>query len=142
MAISNTVPATPIPLGWHLCLWAVQIFLAVFFTFAGVMHVTMSPALLIANGVVWAGVAPIALIRFVGGLELIGVLGISLPALTRIQPGLTPLTALGFAAIQALAVPPHLHRGEFGMLPLDLAIVVLSLFVFWGRTRKAFISPR
>lgn len=142
MAISNTVSAAPVPLGWHLGLWAVQIFLAVFFTFAGIMHVTMSLALLTANGVVWAGVVPIALIRLIGGLELAGVLCITLPALTRIQPGLTPLTALGFAGIQALAVPTHLYRGELGMLPLDVAIVALSLFVFWGRTRKAFISPR
>lgn len=142
MAISNTVSGAPVPLGWHLGLWAIQIFLAVFFAFSGVMHATLSPALLIANGVAWAGDAPIALVRLIAGLELAGVLGIILPALTRIQPGLTPLTALGFVGVQALAVPAHVYRDAFGMLPLDLAIIAFSLFVFWGRTRKAFILPR
>lgn len=142
LAISNTNSAATVWHGWHLALWAAQIFLATFFALYGWMHVNMNLILLIANGETWAGATPLVLVRLIGGLELAGVLGIVLPAFTRVQPGLTPLTALGFLGIQALAMPVNIYCGNFGVLPINGAIAALSFFVFWGRTRRAFISPR
>lgn len=142
MTISNTLSSAPVGRGWHIGLWIAQILLAAFFGLAGFMHATMSPAALAAGGVAWAENAPVMLIRFIGVSELAGVLGIILPALTRIQPGLTPLAALGFIAIQALAMPLHVYRGEFGVLPVNLVVIALAAFVLWGRNRKAVIAPR
>jgi membrane protein DedA with SNARE-associated domain len=66
-----------------------------------------------------------------------------LPAATRILPWLTPLAALGFALIQVLAIVVHANLGETAMtLPINLVLLALSLFVLWGRWRKAPISPR
>ncbi len=63
--------------------------------------------------------------------------------LTRIRPGLTPLAALGFVTIQILAIGFHVVRGEIASsAPLNALLLGLSLFVLWGRTKKAPISPR
>ena len=66
-----------------------------------------------------------------------------MPALTRIKPVLTPLAALGFATIQVLAIGFHTMRGEFAeAAPINLLLLGLSLFVVWGRLRKAPIAAR
>ena len=69
-------------------------------------------------------------------------IGLILPALTRILPRLTPLAALGVSIIQVLAMLFHVSRGEFMVLPLNVVLLALSLFVLWGRERKAPIGPR
>ncbi|MNL87944.1 hypothetical protein D3C87_2173820 [compost metagenome] len=55
---------------------------------------------------------------------------------------LTPLAALGFSLIQVLAMGVHISRGEFMVLPMNLVLLALSLFVLWGRERKAPIVAR
>lgn len=127
---------------WTLALWAAQIVLALLFGMAGSMHAFMAPAALAQMGVAWAADAPVWAIRFIGLAELAGAIGIIFPALTRIQPGLTPLAAAGFATIQAAAMVLHVTRGEAQVLPMNLVLLALSLFVLWGRTRKAPIAPR
>ena len=42
----------------------------------------------------------------------------------------------------ALAVPFHIMRGEANVIGLHVIVVGLSLFVAWGRYRKAPIAPR
>ena len=75
--------------------------------------------------------------------ELSGAVGVVLPALTRIKPRLTQLAALGFVTIQVLAIGFHAKRGELSMaLPLNLVLLSLSLFVWWGRSTKAPITAR
>jgi len=71
-----------------------------------------------------------------------GGIGILLPSLTRIQPRLTLLAALGCAALQVCAVVFHVSRGEAANTPFNSVLVGLSLFVFWGRRSKAPIAPR
>ena len=106
------------------------------------MHGTLSPEEMAKMGAVWALTAPIVLVRSIGVAEFLGVLGLILPAATRIKPGLTVLAAIGLLAIQVLAVPFHISRGEWFALPFNLIYVALTLFVIWGRTRKAPISAR
>lgn len=61
----------------------------------------------------------------------------------RILPRLTPLAALGFAIIQVLALGVHAWLGDLAeSIPLNLALLGLSLLVIWGRTRKAVVQPR
>ena len=52
------------------------------------------------------------------------------------------LAALGFSAIQVLAMGLHSMRGEFQVLPVNLVLLALSLFVLWGRTSKAPVAAR
>jgi hypothetical protein len=68
-------------------------------------------------------------------------LGILLPTLTRIKPGLTVLAALGCAALQLCAIVFHVSRGEAANTPFNFVLVALSLFVAWGR-RTQPSAPR
>jgi putative oxidoreductase len=127
---------------WNVGLWVAQIVLAAVYAMAGSMKLSQPIDALVAAGMAYAGDFPELLTRFIGASELLGALGIILPAATRILPRLTPLAALGFSVIQVLAMILHASRGEFGILPMNAILLALSLFVFWGRERKAPISLR
>ena len=130
------------PRVWNIGLWVVQVLLAAFYAMAGSMKLTQTIEALVASGMSYAGDYPELLTRFIGTMELLGAIGIILPAATRIRPRLTPLAALGFSVIQVLAMGVHISRGEFMVLPMNLVLLALALFVVWGRTRKAPIAAR
>jgi len=127
---------------WNIGLWVAQVVLAAVYVMAGFMKLTQPIDALVASGMTYAGDYPEMLTRFIGTMEVLGAIGIILPAATRILPVLTPLAALGFSTIQVLAIGLHSSRGEFQVLPVNLVLLALSLFVLWGRLRKAPISPR
>lgn len=128
--------------GWNIGLWIVQVVLAGVYAMAGFMKLSQPIEALVASGMSYAGDYPELLTRFIGTMELLGAIGIILPAATRILPRLTPLAAVGFALIQVLAMGVHISRGEFMVLPMNLVLLALALFVIWGRTRKAPVSAR
>jgi uncharacterized membrane protein YphA (DoxX/SURF4 family) len=125
----------------HIALWVAQVLLAAAFGMAGVMKSTQPIAELAAK-LVWPGVVPAALVRFIGISELAAAIGLVLPAATRIRPGLTPLAALGLIVMMTLAAGFHVSRGEFTALPINLAFAALAGFVAWGRGRRAPIAAR
>jgi putative oxidoreductase len=90
----------------------------------------------------WVNSVPEGLVRFIGASELAGALGLLLPALTRIKPGLTALAAVGLATVMLLAALFHLSRGEGGALVPNFVLAGLAVFIAWGRTKKAPIAPR
>ena len=124
----------------HVSLWIVQALLALFYIGTGVFKLVTSLATLAAMWP-WAGEYP-TLLRFTGVVDLLGGLGLVLPALTRIRPNLTALAALGVAALQVGAIAFHLSRGEAANTPLNFGLLALAVFVFWGRRVKAPIRPR
>ena len=126
----------------HIALWVVQLLLALAFGGAGLMKSSQPIDALVQNGMVWAADVPTAMVRFIGISELLGALGLILPAATRIRPGLTPLAACGILTIMILAMAFHLSRGEPQALPINLLLGGLAAFVAWGRTKKAPIPPR
>lgn len=128
--------------GWNVGLWIAQAALALVYAMAGFMKLSQPIEALVASGMGYAGDYPEMLTRFIGSMELLGAIGIILPAATRILPGLTPLAALGFSGIQLLAMILHISRGEFMVLPINIVLLALSLFVLWGRTRKAPVAAR
>lgn len=128
--------------GWNIGLWVAQIALAGMFLMAGSMKLTSSPADMAAMGMLWAENSPVALIRFIGISEVLGGLGLILPAATRIMPDLTKLAALGLAVIMVLASGVHIVRGEFEVVPMNAILFALAVFVIWGRSKKAPIAPR
>lgn len=144
--MSNTANATVPPrssqLGWQISLWAVQILLAAFYGFAGLLKTFMPPEALPAMGLNYANEIPLLLLRFIGVSELAGAIGIILPALTRITPFLTPLAAVGFVVVQIAAIGFHILRNEFHVLPMNIIALAVAAFVVWGRTRKLPIAPR
>lgn len=127
----------------NIGLWIAQVLLAAAYLAAGWMKVSQPVDGLAAMGMAWAADWPAWSVRFIGAAEIAGALGLILPAATRIVPMLTPLAALGLSVIQVLAIVVHATRGETAMtLPANLVLLALSLFVLWGRTRRASIAPR
>ncbi|MBR0834246.1 DoxX family protein [Bradyrhizobium manausense] len=140
--VNSPVVAPRARLGWKLGLWSVQILLCLFFGAAGLCKLFLSPESLVQMGANYATDVPHWLLLFIGVAETAGAIGIVLPALTRIEPSLTPLAAHGFVTLQVLAICFHLIRGEIHDLPLNFVLVALAAFVLWGRTKKAPVQGR
>lgn len=124
----------------HIALWIAQALLALTFIGTGVFKL-VTPVATLAGMWPWAGEYP-NLLRLTGILDLCGGMGLVLPALTRIKPGLTVLAALGCAALMVGAIVFHLSRGEGANTPFNVVMLTLALFVWWGRRVKApIITP-
>ena len=124
-----------------VALWFVQAALMAMFLAIGMSKVT-TPFAELNQMLPYTADLPEWLVRFIGVSEIAGALGIMLPALTRIRPGLTPLAAAGITTIMVLAMGFHVSRGEFSMLPMNLVFAALAAFVAWGRWLKAPIAAR
>jgi uncharacterized membrane protein YphA (DoxX/SURF4 family) len=112
-------------------LWAAAGLLAVAYLLAGVMKATRPIEGLQAQ-MGWPGDYP-RLTRFVGTTEVLGALGLILPLATGILAWLTPLAAIGLAIIQVLAFGLHIMRKEPQILPANVVLFALAVFVVWGR---------
>jgi putative oxidoreductase len=125
----------------NISLWSAQVVLGALFAMAGLTKATR-PIAELAVRMNWAADMPEALVRFIGVSELAGGIGLVLPALTRIRPGLTPLAAAGLVTIMGLAAVFHAVRGEGVGIVVNLVLGGVALFIAWGRYRKAPIAPR
>ncbi len=119
------------PLG--AALWVAQAVLALFLLWGAWMKLGM-PLQEAVKMAPWVAVHP-GLAKFTGLVDLLGGLGIVLPALLRIQPRLSVLAAIGIIALQVLAMGFHLMRGEAMVLPMNVVLLMLAGFVVWGRTK-------
>ena len=76
---------------------------------------------------------PGAFLRFIGVAELAGGLGLILPGMLRIRPGLTPLAAGGLVIIMAGAVGVTLATGGAGAAAIPAIVGALAATVAVGR---------
>ena len=113
-------------------LWVVQVLLALLFVFAGGMKLVM-PLDQLAGPFTLPG----PFLRFIGVAELLGGVGLILPAALRIRPGLTPLAAAGLVVIMIGATVITLVSGEFLAALMPLVVGLLAVFVAYGRWRLA-----
>ena len=126
----------------NIALWVVQVLLAAAFGAAGFSKLTMPIAELVEMVGPWATDVPALLVRFIGLSELLGAIGLILPALTRIQPRLTTLAAVGLGLVMILAAIFHATRGEFSGIAPNVVLLALTGFVAYGRANLAQILPR
>jgi DoxX-like family len=85
----------------------------------------------------WMGQVSPAFLYATAVFDILAGLGVLLPSLTRIKPGLAVLGALGCVALMVGAIVFHVSRGEAAKTPFNVLLVALSLFVAWGRGTKA-----
>ncbi len=112
--------------------WVASALLALFYLFAGITK-GFRPLPDLNTMMPWTAQSSVGLVRFIGYAEIAGALGLFLPILTGILTVLTPLAALGLSIIQVLAIPFHLRRNEGKVVPMNIVLLALSLFVFWAR---------
>lgn len=118
----------------NIAMWISQGVLAAVYLLAGSMK-ALQPATVRENPrMEWAHGQPDNYIRFVGTVEVLGALGLVLPLGTGILPGLTVLAAIGLTLIQLLAIfQVHLPKKEYEVIPLNIVLLALSIFVVIGR---------
>ena len=143
IAMSTTAisPAVAPGRGLRAMLWVAQGLLFFAFASAGLVKL-LTPIPQLAAMMPWAGEYSPTFVHVIALIDLAGGIGILLPALTRIMPGLTVPAALGCTALQIVAMAFHLSRGEASVVPLNIVLLALSAFVLWGRATKAPILPR
>jgi hypothetical protein len=113
-------------------LWIVQGLLAALFLFAGGMKLIL-PLEQLAGPVPLPGL----FVRFIGVAEVLGAIGLILPGLLRIRPGLTPLAAAGLVIIMIGATVITVAGGDVATALIPLLVGLLAAFVAYGRWRLA-----
>ena len=120
----------------NVLLWVLQGLLALLFLFAGVTKFTLPPEQLTQGGV------SLGFIRFIGVCETLGGIGLIVPSITRIRPGLTPLAAAGLTIIMAGATILTLRSPAPAGAVIPLVVGVLVAVVAWGRWRLVPLRGR
>ena len=123
----------------NILLWIIQCLLALLFIFSGSMKFVMSVQEMNSQSSV---VLPGLFIHFIGACEILGGIGLILPVLLRIKPGLTPLAAAGLAIITAGATVITLMGPMKGMALLPLVTCLLCILVAYSRWRVRPIAGR
>ena len=113
-------------------LWIVQGLLALIFLFTGGMKLVLPIEDLMKQMPL-----PGWFVRFIAVCEVLGALGLILPGLLRILPGLTPLAAAGLAIIMIGATVVTLMTGDITTALIPLIVGILAAFVAYGRWRVA-----
>jgi hypothetical protein len=88
---------------------------------------------LVASGFGWAQDFRPSAIRLIGVAEILGAIGLILPGAVHIAPILVPLAAIGLALVMVGAAVVHARRNEVPMVAINAVLLVLALFVVWGR---------
>lgn len=121
----------------NLVLWIIQGLLALIFIWAGFMKIFKPEDLPFP----WVK-ENTRLALLTGIVDLLGGLGIVLPALFRIQPKLTIFAAYGIIVLMTVASAFHISRGEAKDIGFNVFMALLAVFVAWGRKTKATITPK
>lgn len=125
--------------GLNVALWVLQGLLAAVFLFVGLGKV-VTPYEALAAQQAWVKLFSPEVVKLIGTVETLGALGLILPSVTRVLPGLTPVAATGLVLTMIGAGATHLRISE-SPLP-NVILGALAAFLAWGRFMKAPIQPR
>jgi uncharacterized membrane protein YphA (DoxX/SURF4 family) len=112
----------------NIVIWVVQILLGLAFILAGIMKASQ-PREKLTERMTWVEDYSGPQVKLIGVVEVLGGLGLILPAWTGIAPILTPLAATGLAIVMVLAGLVHVRRKEFNGLPVNAVLFALAAFV-------------
>ena len=121
----------------NITLWILQVLLALAFLAHGVMFLVPPPEIAVQMNAIlprWFQV-------FIGVAEVLAALGLTLPGLTRILPGLVPAAAVGVMIVTVSATVLHLSRGELSSAATTFVLLLMATAVAYGRWRYP-IAPR
>jgi predicted permease len=119
----------------NTALWIVAGVLAVMYLISGVGK-TLIPREKMASvveGTKWVLDFSPSAIWAIAAAEILDAIGLTLPGLLDIAPGLVPLAATGLALIMAGASLTRLRRHEPKLALADVVYLALAGFVAWGR---------
>ena len=114
-----------------IALWVLQVLTALLFGGHGFLLVTRPERM--AERVPWVRALPRAFVRLLGVLEILGAIGVVIPALTGVLPSLTVAAAGGLVAMMLLAILFHVTRREWRNIGLNFVLGALAFGVAYGR---------
>lgn len=117
----------------NISLWIVQALLGLAFLAVGYNHGFNSEKAKTQQGMQWMGAVPKGLLTFIGVAEILGGIGLIVPAATGILPWLTPLAAAALALVMLLAMGFHATRQEYPNIVFNFVLFVVAAFVAYGR---------
>jgi hypothetical protein len=109
----------------HVAYWVVAGLLAVFYLYSGGLKALRTREQLLPM-MAWVDRTPMPLVRVIGVLEVLGAIGLILPPLTGIAPGLALAAAIGLVLVQIGGIVVHVSRGEARVIGLNIALLVLA----------------
>lgn len=115
----------------NISLWIAQIVLAACFIAGAVLK--FMPVKKTAPKMKWMGEVPEVILRSLGILDIIIVAGFMLPMLLNVMTQLTAWTAIGIIGLMICATVFHISRGEKSDIGFNIFVIVLAVFVAWGR---------
>jgi uncharacterized membrane protein len=121
-------------------LWILQWLVGLFFDWVGVMHFVLPEGL--PEPMSWMYELDTPLHVIAGTAEILGGLGLILPSITRIRPGLTPLAVLGLILVMLAAMVWHIGREEYQQIVQNLVVAAVLAYVAYGRWRVSPLSAR
>jgi uncharacterized membrane protein len=110
--------------------WVIAGLLAAIYGFGGVKKLVQSQDQL-RPMMGWVDAMPMSRVRMIGLVEVLGAVGVIVPALTGVAPGVAVAAAIGLALIQIGAFRLHLSRHELTDLPLNSVLLVLAAAAAW-----------
>ena len=117
-----------------LALWITAGLLAAVFLFAGSTKLFLSREKLAeAPGGGWVLDFSAGFVKALGAVEILGAVGLVLPALFGIAPVLVPLAAVGLATIMVGAAIVTYRRREPTHVLVDVTYLAMAVFVAFGR---------
>jgi uncharacterized membrane protein YphA (DoxX/SURF4 family) len=122
----------------NITLWILQVLLALAFLAHGLLFLSPPPDIAVQMN----AFLPRWFQLFLGVAEVLAAVGLTLPGLTRILPGLVPAAAAGVMIVTVSATAVHLSRGELSSAVTTLVLLLIATFVAYGRWRRLPIAPR
>lgn len=113
----------------NIAVWIVTGLLALLFLGAGAMKIIKPKAELVEAGQGWAADFPDGVVKFIGVAEVLGAIGLVLPALVDIATWLVPAAAIGLVVVMAGAIVTHLRRSELPNVGVNVVLLALAAFV-------------
>ncbi len=117
----------------NVVLWIVAGVLAAVFLASGLMKLAQPRKKIVDSGMGWAADVSDGAVKGIGALEVLGALGLILPAVFGVATVLVPLAAAGLALVMVGAAVTHARRRENQMIVVNVVLFALAAFVAWGR---------
>lgn len=119
--------------GLNIGLWLAQILIALTLIWGAYAKLFM-PIEALTQMLPWAK-ENASLILITGTVDLLGGLGLIVPGLFKMNLKITVYTALAIVLLMISASIFHISRGEVSAIGFNIFILILALFVAWGRNK-------
>lgn len=119
----------------NTALWIIAGLLAVVFLVSGVGKLLVPKEKMAGMGSAsrWVEDFSPSALKVIGVIEILGAVGLTLPATLDIAPVLVPVAAVGAVLLFVGAAIMRLRRGERVTIVGDLVYLCMAVFVAWGR---------